>query len=631
MKWLRRLMPGLLLGIVVVVGYSHSAYGYFGRANNHGYLTDQNAVGYDWTFVPFPPANYDGLGPGCDIQCNMNLPAFLATFNARLNDPDPIDSGRAAALIDIMLGQPGSNFTSIAQGVAYAKVHYQQWVDLMTIYDQGSVPGYTVNWNDYLYFPVGVNGMGMQGVPSGADIVDCTNGQQCIGDVVVSSGFTAAGFDYAVVFNGPNGEHFDIKHKCANLTGDSNPLPIPNSQVVISKTSDSPSPVTPGAQVTYTLDVHELAPIPLSNVTISDTIPPEFKYIGVAPGTPAPTVSGNQLTWNFSSPADSAVLANIANGSEKLNIVVQAVATGNGIVNTATGTAVNEFGQNETVIPGQTLNVVNAPSAPIFTGTNSDVHAGGGLCGQTLTDGRVQGNLTGAAKDQYVVSASALDGINDFGSRNAKSGTPGDVLKLGQTGEYAQICRSDLVASVALPYFQAHPGDVNVISGTDFDLTGKPEGAYYFMPSSTLAVHGTVSAKITIVALSGNVEITGTILSAGSKYASRQIPSLGIITKGDINISGSAVSVDAFLFADGTIDTCVEANSACLNTLSVNGFLMAKNIMFRRLGPANSSGAVVGEQVRMSPDLYLNPPLLFDNSGDGTIYAQGLGEKQPLF
>jgi len=272
---------------------------------------------------------------------------------------------------------------------------------------------------------------------------------------------------------------------------------------------------------------------------------------------------------------------------------------------------------------------------PAVVGVNGDIHAGGGLCGGAPTSGSVKGYPGAGSGGQYVVSASLLNGINDFTS----NGTGVDNLKIGKTGAYLQACRQDLVKA-ALAYEAAGAGfatfgSSNVDVGT---LGAMP--VYIYKLGGTLRLHGTIHNKVTIFAESGSVLIDGTVALDAAVHGVggvRDEPSLGIIAANDISIAAAVPQVDAYLFANGAIDTCPEGNVAATKiqcshpgTLTVNGFLMAHTIAFHRLGAFNTDGSAPAETVVLNPEIYLNPPTLFDGSIDDTS-LQGQGERQPLF
>jgi hypothetical protein len=281
------------------------------------------------------------------------------------------------------------------------------------------------------------------------------------------------------------------------------------------------------------------------------------------------------------------------------------------------------------------------PAVQVFNGS---IHAGAGLCnvesvalagpGSTVA---VTGNPNSNSFGQYVVSASKpATSINNFGSAGVASNT---TLNLGTAGAYAQACRPDLLTA-ALTYRTNGGANVQTIVSTGAVTTvniGAMRGVYYFDGGQELDISGTVNGSVTIIktAAAGVVKM-GTITRSNALFASHAVPSLGVITAGDIVIPAAVLNVDAYLFANGTVDTCLEGEvvatrGACsTQMLTINGFMMAHNIFFRRLGPFATQGAITSEQVVLSPQIYLNPPKFFDFTVDGN-FADGQGEKQPLF
>ncbi len=283
--------------------------------------------------------------------------------------------------------------------------------------------------------------------------------------------------------------------------------------------------------------------------------------------------------------------------------------------------------------------VKSSKSFPAIVGQNGDVHAGGGLCGQALSTGSITGSGFAASEDEYVLSASGT--IQNFASNSGGA----DDLKIGSNGGYASVCRPDLL-TVANDYYASGGGGIQTIgvsaSPTTWSATGK-SGLYYFQGGGELDISGTISNKITLVVPSARVVVNGTLaidntVNGGncSTVSSCTIPSLGVIAGGNIDILSSVTQVDAYLFADGTINTCglaASPDSPCGVTspvLDVNGFLMAQNILFSRLGPG-SAGQQVAEQITLNPELYLNPPQFFDEASDNGSSLEGQGERPPLF
>jgi hypothetical protein len=123
------------------------------------------------------------------------------------------------------------------------------------------------------------------------------------------------------------------------------------------------------------------------------------------------------------------------------------------------------------------------------------------------------------------------------------------------------------------------------------------------------------------------MDITGPITLSSTAMVANATPSLGLIAARDIDIDSAVTQVSAYLFSDNAIDTCVEADGTCDSTLTVNGFLMAQQLLLHRFGTVASP---IGEDIIMAPQIYLNPPAFFDASVDNTT-LEGQGEQQPLF
>ena len=594
-----------------------------GRAWNFTYFTNQFTPYPDYVLDPEGQTQYDGLAPGCGINaCSMNAASFIEAYRVRLFDAtSQVNQGRAAASIDIMLGLPGTTFNgSAAQGIAYAQAHFTQWADVVNLYDSGAIPGYSAQWNvDNLFYTSDA---------MGATIINpraqCRGqvGLECVGDVTFVQAFNDSNVDVGVIFNA-NGKQLIIKYKCGNMEGTISYLPIPSTSVTITKSSSHPAPMAVGTSMDYTLDVRQADKIPLRQVTVTDVLPPEFRYDGPVAGSPAPAVNGNALRWDFSLPADSAILSAIETGTETLRFTVTAVAAGSAL-NTANGTATEVSGLPETVVPGSTTNVVLLGVAPAFVGLNSDVHAGGGPCGGQLSSGFVAGYRDAGSYATYAVSASGA--VSNFSSNSGLN-----TLTLGVSGDYSEVCVPDLYAA-AQSGFGDTPATVLAAnsSANPYDISNW-SGVYYINGNAYITDSSPVKNKMTIVALNGSIHVVGSITLSKAKKARSSVPSVGLIAANDIDIAASVGRVDAYMFADGLVDTCEPGTGSCSSTLTVNGFVMGGKILFARLGPPSSPNGVVAEKVALNPQLYLNPPTFFDSARTGGAALIGEGEKPPLF
>lgn len=289
-------------------------------------------------------------------------------------------------------------------------------------------------------------------------------------------------------------------------------------------------------------------------------------------------------------------------------------------------------------------NVVRRTYYPSLVGRGSDIHAGGGVCGQAapFSSGTVSGSGSGISIGEYVVSAN--NGIsNGFGSNNQPAN---GSAKLGGAGGYNSVCRYDLSVS-ADKYIAAGGAKINVgggainLSSAPFNDPSQPDVVY--VTGGNVFVHGVVSRKLTIynpnaasqVIFDNNVQINSSVTTTAAN-----VPSLGIITKGNVQFRPAVTVVDAYVFAtggSGNIDTCAVSGglpgvyASCRNTLNMHGFLMAPRISLNRLGPLTPTGtATVGEDITLTPQLYLNPPRFFDNAGIQNL-TQSQGERPPLY
>jgi hypothetical protein len=445
-----------------------------------------------------------------------------------------------------------------------------------------------------------------------------------------------------------------IKRLCGNPIGVPKPLVVADFNIQLtaaSATSWTPNTIIAGSVNTLS--------VTLKNTKTTDSVPGtlqvEMPGGGVVQQPCGPTCTPGGMT-TLSNGEDSSRGYRAARGAAQFPVGANWFWDVKAIKPGANTTGAITFTVPTTAVPGTfTINVyyydatqgstldhatvtfkIVSKRSPGFAGANGDVQAGGGLCGQTLANpsaGVVQGSAAAKSGDQYVVSASAAGGINAFTSNSGGSNT----LNLGSSGGYAQVCRADLLASAESYVTQGGTGygTIGLAQAANLDvgtLTMFP--VYYYTGGGILHLHGTVGQKLTIVDESGTIQITGNITLTNVPTAPKDTPSLGIISKGDIDINKAATLVDAYLFTDSTIDTCTEGQSsttACdTPQLVINGFLMANKISFRRIGAFNTNGTSITEQVNLNPEIYLNPPMFFDASVDN-VTLQGQGEQQPLF
>ncbi len=443
---------------------------------------------------------------------------------------------------------------------------------------------------------------------------------------------------------------YTIKRSCANPIG--NPNPIPKSPYNLSA-DVQPGTDIPSNNIIQPGQTYHLSPV-LTNTTNVPTLgstveinnhnPAYADNAGTAAGPPV-TSAGYQVggckqgapeCWSFHYPGFGPNQTNTQpNGV--LFSVPAGTPDGTVLCFSATVWQSNANPGSQATGPQHCFTVYR-PHYPGIIGSNGDVHAGGTLCGQTTASQHsINLNSNSNSYNEYVLSASGT--IAGYGSNNSPGNTAATLGNASGLGNYYSICRPDLVAEATKYFTTTAPPSWTPLAGGSYDLASlpaSPSGIYIANGVGSISLHTSaagfsIAKKITIVALSGTtVTIDGTIKLNTPNVPGSQAPSVGIIAAGDINIKGAATRVDAYLFANGTINTCLEgATAACLNELDVNGFLMANALSFRRLGPGTGPTATVGERITLTGQIYLNPPTFFDDASTINL-LQNQGEKPPL-
>jgi uncharacterized repeat protein (TIGR01451 family) len=662
-KW-QLVMTGLVAIAVVFVGAKFvfaqvliPSQGVFGRQYNNGYLTGAGEQAEDWIFVPFAGSNYDGLGPGCATDtCTVSLASFLQNYHDRLTSASFVNRGRTAAEIDVMLGQQGPSFGTIQSGINYAVAHYQQWVNLVTLYASGTVPGYSVQWNANIDFSTfSMNGMGMTTNPSTFG-EDCTHNQGCIGDITFAFPYDDPGFNHAVVFTYPGGK-FYIKHKCGNLSGDTAGLAVPP---------------TPNYKLKPTVNV-TVNGKPATTAQVGDTI--KFAYSVDNTGTddsPATTCT------NFTPPKIVAGDYTIPDPEDEgTNNFTCGGFTAGKTVTVGTATTYVPTGGNETVCDSlyvaaatsgggpasdeACVTVAAEPYAKVFGG---DVSAGDGLANATGTctdtgDASIVGWNEGASAydgtgTQYA--AYAMQEIYGFASAQSGNGAstaaaPSDLSFANTSvneaggdygGGYGSLpCISD--------YYGTKPATTIPIHGSSVDVGTLASGAYSATGPLTIT-GGTINPGVRIqLYVEGSVYIDGNITYGGS-WSAANTPLFELIAGGtgsqpggNIYIAGGAAGpatvvsqLDGVYIAqenggnDGLIATCANAAGTgpaaaddtlyanCDNKLTVNGDFVANEIeLLRTTGTVSDAGSDdpgtlsspnSAEQFNFNPSLWIAQP-----------------------
>ncbi len=582
---------------------------WYGRQDCHGYFTNRA-----FAFTGFKNILSNGIEVG-------SLGSYLDAMSNDLFGGSTQDVTGAAFTIDIMLGHNGPEFGgSQGNGIAFARNNFGTWANLVTYYSNRGLIDWVYNWSTPQPYE--------NSAWSSADLDD---------DFHQKDAQTIPVIRFRVP-PGTAGAPFMIERICGNLLGDRSGLAIPNYTLTGDFNVGSGTPGFGGiveSGVTYNLSPYvrngSAAGADGFSMELNDDTGGNINQPG------SPRASG----WATDAYLSGGCIARTPNGCWHWDF-------DNGLPGNTTSTQTNgvsfQVGPNvadgttmcyHIVIAPNTFNggtfsgpqhcfVVYRPHYPSIVGTNGDIHAGGGLCGNAAVGtGNVTTNPQSNSLGSYVISASGA--INGIGSNNAAGST---AATLGKTGGYYTVCRQDLVAA-AQAYINgggvyAPLGDVSVNLGT------LAPGIYLHNSGGTLTLTGTFSNQITIVSLAGKVAISGNVILNAPSTTASNAPSLGIISRGDIDINAGATRVDGYLFSNSDINTCTQANSACLNTLTVNGFLMGNGINFQRMGPKiSNSTATTGEQINLTGQIYLNPPKLFgDLANINLLEAQG--EKPPL-
>lgn len=624
--WRRLLVVVMLVATILPMMPTPDAEAFAGRGKWHGYFFD----GLDTA---------GGACGGGDVLCGGMFPGaanptgdFIGRLWNELTVGGAQNSTGAAFIVLTMMGYP--------PGTPKAQAGAIFWTDFVPAVQYYNSQGW-VAWNSWA--SGAVQNTYWQGSPGPDDVA-------WYDDVVGSE---------AILFYNPNtGGSYWIRKACANPLGTLAALVMPpapdfdmtlSASALTSENGSSPYTVVAGQPYSLGATIHNNGPADSTAGNLQVMLPPAGVCTpgGGCPLNQTNTPSGGAVTGQGFRPA-SAIGGTIGPGPNWY-WTTGAFSPGGNLATTMqftpTGAVGTTFNMEVYYAPGDLGGAVRhvtlsyrivSKRTPGISGANSDIHAGGGTCGAAPgPNGSVTTSPSGASVGQYVVSASGT--INSIFSNNAST-TVNDRLRVGGTGGYSQVCRADLLAAVNAEYPLAgsncFPASCAAVNQT-VTLTGNEEGVYYFN-GAHLNLRGSVgnaatTKPLTIVARFGEVEINGNITLTNVVRFPHEAPSLGIISANDILIDPAATQVDAYLFSsNGSIVTCNAAVAACASVLRVNGFLMAKDMLFGRTGLINTNGTAPSEIVVLNPQIYLNPPRYFD-AGVDDILLEGQGERAPLF
>lgn len=294
---------------------------------------------------------------------------------------------------------------------------------------------------------------------------------------------------------------------------------------------------------------------------------------------------------------------------------------------------------------------ITIAKSPYVQFMGGDVWAGGGYAAVGSGTCQNNANITTVARSHplsdgttpgsgVAYAAFALGKITNFGSAsmalNTSSGV-GDAWTFSNTNSAnlgyfgaPQHCISDYVSS--------YMGATVLSNGsTTVDVGGGTSGAWRINGASTF--HGTMSPGLQKVYLVlGDVTIDNDIKYPTTYSSGGDIPSVVIITTGNIYVAAGVKQIDGIYETRGTFYTCYPKTepatvSTCNNQLVVNGSVMANSIdLFRTAGAEGSTPATQkqpAETFNLSPEVYMTNAL--NQTSQTTLSTNNVRELPPRF
>lgn len=414
----------------------------------------------------------------------------------------------------------------------------------------------------------------------------------------------------------------------------------------------SPDSATNGETVTFTPSIIKQSSG--SNITVNCSI-----VRVLTPPTGAPSNLGNQPCVDVNGNTSITVTGSSVNLKPNQYVIPDSAVVGSKICDTITIT--NPSDPSNFSQPGDRTSTacVTVAKTPYVWFMGGDVYAGGGFAsvdpacnnqadiqtvGRTLADGSTAGSVA-----EY--SAFALGQINSFGSAGkvlVGSGSIGlasrqltfansepDVSKLGYYGE-AQHCIND--------YTDGFTG-AQTVGGGVYIVNGRGSGAWHVAGDLTIAGNMPSGGK-QIYYVDGDVTIMNDLKYPGSYGNPSAIPSLIIVTKGNVRVLANVTQMDGMFVAvgdgntTGVFYTCYPKNepasiaNPCNNSqLTVNGVVAAGRIdLFRSFGASGATAAQrkqAAEQFMENPELFLNNAL--NSTTTTTIKTTNILDLPPRF
>lgn len=217
-------------------------------------------------------------------------------------------------------------------------------------------------------------------------------------------------------------------------------------------------------------------------------------------------------------------------------------------------------------------------------------NGGGSILAELESASRGSGDQFGA-----LALGSSGGGVSGFASASLRNSPPlpPNGLKFASDG-------TNLGISSCVPdYYGMMPAGATAINSSSFAIDSTSNGSYFSNGDLTLNTSGVTDGHNVVIYVNGNVTITGDVVYQTNGWSlagnTTNIPSLYIIAKGNINISGSVNELDGVYVAQpsynssgnylsgGTINTCNEEDyGTCNNQLTVYGsFIDQKTELYR--------------------------------------------------
>lgn len=398
-------------------------------------------------------------------------------------------------------------------------------------------------------------------------------------------------------------------------------------------TSGSSTTAQDGDTVTFTFTI--------DNTGSNDSPSVSCTANGYQPaGIPAPPTTSCPQTfpWNSASPVVVATQS----------ITVSGQAPGSQICRSLTVTPASASVGTRT----SSLFCVTIVKTPYVHFMGGDVWAGGGFADSTgaCTNGlaRITTSSRTMAGGNYAGSmveyaAFSLGAVSNFGSASKAlvTGAPAGPTALARAltfsnsqavpGNFAspQHCIKDFAAEYA-SVTATCPSSINVSApGT---TPCRRSGG------TTIGVGTLPAGSRQVYVIDGNVNITGSGINYPATYASAQdIPSLVVISSGDILVDASVRNLSGIFISRGTFFTCQEKpllqNGVCNQEFNVNGAIIARRLDLYRTGGAEGSTVAArqapAEMIKLSPEVFLNNAL--NDSSSTVITTSQVRELPPRF